>query len=152
MTKPCGTADRLRCPYHGWTYDLEGRLKGVPEIEGTELDKTQFGLVPLAVATWEHFVFVNLDPKASLEAELGELVGQVAPLGLGTLKFAERREYTLQCNWKVFVDNYLERRLPRAAPARGARVDPVRTRTTRSRTSRGSASRARRSTRGAARR
>jgi choline monooxygenase len=110
MTAPCGKVDRLRCPYHGWTYDLAGRLRGVPEFEGVrEFDREATGLVPLAVATWESFVFVHLDPDpVPLEVQLGALVGQVAPLGLGALAFCERREYTLACNWKVYVDNYLD--------------------------------------------
>jgi choline monooxygenase len=110
MTAPCGKVDRLRCPYHGWTYDLAGRLRGVPEFDGVcDFDRAQAGLVPLAVATWEGFVFVHLDPDPMpLERALGELVDQVAPLGLGGLAFCERREYTLACNWKVFVDNYLD--------------------------------------------
>ncbi len=110
MTAPCGKADRLRCPYHGWTYDLAGKLRGVPELDGVlDFDKEQMGLVPLAVAQWEHFVFVHLDPDPiSLGSYLGELVGQISPLALGTLQFCERREYTLACNWKVFVDNYLD--------------------------------------------
>ncbi|HSD86417.1 MAG TPA: SRPBCC family protein, partial [Kofleriaceae bacterium] len=96
--------------YHGWTYDLAGRLRGVPEAEGMEdFDKAQIGLVPVAVETWEHFVFVHLDrDPPPLAAHLGELVAQTAPLGLAKLQFVERREYTLACNWKVFVDNYLD--------------------------------------------
>jgi phenylpropionate dioxygenase-like ring-hydroxylating dioxygenase large terminal subunit len=110
MTAPCGKVDRMRCPYHGWTYDLEGRLRGVPEFDGVcDFDRAATGLVPLAVATWENFVFVHLDPDPQpLVAHLGSLVEQVAPLGLGQLTFCERREYTLNCNWKVFVDNYLD--------------------------------------------
>ena len=110
MTAPCGKVDRLRCPYHGWTYDLAGRLRGVPEFDGVcDFDRGAMGLVPLAVATWEGFVFVHLDPDPlPLERYLGELVGQVAPLGLAAMGFCERREYTLACNWKVFVDNYLD--------------------------------------------
>src|SRR5690349_14303210 len=110
MTAPCGKVDRLRCPYHGWTYDLTGRLRGVPEFDGVcDFDRDATGLVPLAVATWESFVFVHLDPDPMpLERYLGALVDQVAPLGLGGLVFRERREYTLACNWKVFVDNYLD--------------------------------------------
>jgi len=67
------------------------------------------GLVPVHVATWEHFVFVHLDrdPVPLIES-LGALVGQVAPLELSKLTFCERREYELSCNWKVFVDNYLD--------------------------------------------
>src|SRR5262245_52685072 len=110
MTAPCGKVDRLRCPYHGWTYDLAGRLRGVPEFDGVcDFDRDATGLVPLAVATWESFVFVHLDPDPPpLERHLGALVEQVAPLGFGALTFSERREYTLACNWKVFVDNYLD--------------------------------------------
>lgn len=110
MPAPCGKADKLRCPYHGWTYDLTGRLRGVPEIDGVKnFDREQFGLVPLAVATWESFVFVHLDPDPPpIASYLGRLVEQVAPLGLTGLTFVERREYTLACNWKVFVDNYLD--------------------------------------------
>jgi choline monooxygenase len=110
MTAPCGKADRLRCPYHGWTYDLEGRLRGLPELDGVlDFDKGAMGLVPVHVATWESFVFVYLDPDPPpLAAYLGELVGQVAPLHLGKLAFCERRAYELRCNWKVFVDNYLD--------------------------------------------
>lgn len=110
MTAPCGKVDRLRCPYHGWTYDLAGQLRGVPEFDGVrEFDRAATGLVPVAVATWEGRVFVHLDPDPPpLVDQLGELVGQIAPLGLGELAFFERREYTLACNWKVFVDNYLD--------------------------------------------
>jgi choline monooxygenase len=110
MTAPCGKVDRLRCPYHGWTYDLAGQLRGVPEFDGVrDFDRAASGLVPIAVATWEGLVFVHLDPDPPpLADQLGELVGQVAPLGFGELVFCERREYTLACNWKVFVDNYLD--------------------------------------------
>jgi choline monooxygenase len=111
MTAPCGTADRLRCPYHGWTYDLTGALHGVPEFGGVAgFDRGAMGLVPLGgVAEWEGLVFVHLDrDPPPLATWLGELVGQVAPLGLPQLTFFERREYELACNWKVFVDNYLD--------------------------------------------
>src|SRR5262247_4030773 len=110
LTAPCGRVDRLRCPYHGWTYNLAGQLRGVPEFDGVrDFDRAATGLVPLAVAIWEGLVFVHLDPDPPpLPEYLGELVGQVAELGLGELAFCERRDYTLACNWKVFVDNYLD--------------------------------------------
>jgi choline monooxygenase len=111
MTECAGRADRLRCPYHGWTYDLDGRLKAVTELEGLEgFDLTDHGLVPLSVATWEHFVFVHLEANAPpIEAWLGDrLRREVANLRLGTLQHAGRREWTLECNWKVFIDNYLD--------------------------------------------
>ena len=110
MTEPCGTAQHLRCPYHGWTYNLEGELRGITEFEGVcDFDRAKNGLVPLRAETWEKFVFVNLDPQAAPLADfLGELAGRVQPLGLSGLKFVERRSYTQQCNWKVYVDNFLD--------------------------------------------
>jgi choline monooxygenase len=110
MNEPAGQAQHLRCPYHGWTYSLEGDLRGVTEFEGVcNFDRAQNGLVPVRVATWEQFVFVNLEEHpAPLEDFLGELVARAKPLDLSALKFFERRSYTLDCNWKVYVDNYLD--------------------------------------------
>ncbi|MGH9736116.1 MAG: aromatic ring-hydroxylating oxygenase subunit alpha [Candidatus Acidiferrales bacterium] len=110
MNEPCGRAQHLRCPYHGWTYSLEGELRGVTDFDGVcHFDRAQNGLVPLRVDTWENFIFVNLDPQAApLRDFLGPLVGLAQPLGFSQLKFVERRAYTLQCNWKVYVDNFLD--------------------------------------------
>jgi choline monooxygenase len=110
MNQPCGHAQHMRCPYHGWTYNLEGELRGMTEFEGVcDFDRTQNGLVPIRVETWENFVFVNLDPHAAaLEEFLGALVGLAKPLGFAGLQFVERRNYTLNCNWKVYVDNFLD--------------------------------------------
>jgi choline monooxygenase len=109
-TEPKGTANIFRCPYHGWSYGLDGSLKGAPEFEGVcEFDRAKNGLVPVRAESWEQFVFVALDPQApSLTEFLGSLVQRVAPLNLVDLHFFERRMYTLNCNWKVFVDNYLD--------------------------------------------
>jgi choline monooxygenase len=110
ITAPCGTAKHLRCPYHGWTYGLDGSLKGAPEFAGVcNFDRAQNGLVPIRVAQWEQFVFVNLCAEAPpLESFLGDLPARVSPLHVGSLHFFERRTYTLACNWKVYVDNYLD--------------------------------------------
>ncbi len=109
-TVPDGQAAALKCPYHGWTYSLEGELKGVPEFDGVcNFDKTKNGLLPVRVATWEQFVFVCLDESVEeLERFLGDMPARVAPLGLGKLHFSQRRSYDLACNWKVYVDNYLD--------------------------------------------
>ena len=109
-TQEHGQASIFRCPYHGWSYGLDGSLKGAPEFEGVcGFDRAQNGLMPLKVDTWEQFVFVNLDPDAEPLANfLGGLVKRVALLNLSSLHFFERRIYSLQCNWKVFVDNYLD--------------------------------------------
>jgi len=110
VTEPCGQAAILRCPYHGWNYGLDGFLKGMPEFEGVKnFDRHQNGLVPVKVETWEHFVFVNLDPQAASLADfLGGLVKRLAPLGIGKLHYFDSRTYDIACNWKVFVDNYLD--------------------------------------------
>ncbi len=107
---PCGTAQHLRCPYHGWTYGLDGTLKGAPEFAGVcNFDRAANGLVPLRVATWEQFVFVTLDVGApELNAWLGDLPERVVPLRIANLHFFARKTYTLACNWKVYVDNYLD--------------------------------------------
>jgi choline monooxygenase len=109
-TQPEGSCGVLRCPYHGWTYDLDGRLKGTPEFEGVEnFDKGEYGLVPVRVETWENFVFVQLgESRQTLHEYLGDIPLRTEPLKLSSLKFFERRSWTLQCNWKVYVDNYLD--------------------------------------------
>ena len=110
MNEPCGHAEHMRCPYHGWTYNLEGELRGMTEFEGVKnFERADHGLVPVCVEPWENFVFVNLDPNAtSLHDLLGSLVKLVKPLGFGQLKFVERRSYIQNCNWKVYVDNFLD--------------------------------------------
>jgi len=110
LNEPCGHATKLRCRYHGWTYDLQGGLRGLPEFDGVqEFPKEQNGLVPVAVATWGPFVWVHLDPPTqTLEAYLAPLPEWAAPRGMENLRFARRVEYELACNWKVYVDNYLD--------------------------------------------
>ena len=110
VTEPCGQAQILRCPYHGWNYGLDGSLKGMPEFDGVKnFDRAANGLVPIRVDIWEKFVFVNLDPKSEPLAEfLGGLVKRVAPLGVSRLHYFASRSYDIACNWKVFIDNYLD--------------------------------------------
>jgi choline monooxygenase len=109
-TEPCGQASILRCPYHGWNYGLDGSLKGMPEFDGVRnFDRQQNGLVPVKTDIWEKFVFVNLDPEAApLQDFLGGFVRRVAPLGVSKLHYFDSRSYDIHCNWKVFVDNYLD--------------------------------------------
>jgi choline monooxygenase len=110
VTEACGHSSMLQCPYHGWKYGLDGTLKGMPEFEGVEnFVRADNGLVPIRVETWECFVFVNLEPEAvSLKEFLGGLVKRMAPLNIGQLHYFDRRSYDIHCNWKVFVDNYLD--------------------------------------------
>ena len=119
MTEPEGSATQMRCPYHGWTYSLEGELKGTPDFSGVcNFERKENGLVSVETATWEKWVFVRLTgghrpplnaSTNNLEDFLGsDLIGQIRGLSLQDLQWFERRHYTLNCNWKVFVDNYLD--------------------------------------------
>ena len=111
VTEAQGCAKQFRCPYHGWTYGIDGALKGMVEFDGVcDFERSANGLVPVQVDTWENFVFVNLHPDAgSLRDFLGSIPPIVAPLQLTKkLRYFDRRIYTLQCNWKVYVDNYLD--------------------------------------------
>jgi len=111
VTEAQGCTKQFRCPYHGWTYGIDGTLQGMVEFEDVcKFERAKSGLVPVKVDTWENFVFVNLDGHAAtLQDSLGKVPGIVAPLQLSTkMKFFDRRVYTLQCNWKVYVDNYLD--------------------------------------------
>jgi choline monooxygenase len=111
VTEPAGCLKRLRCPYHGWTYTLEGALKAAPAFEGVQnFDPADNGLVPVATTVWENWVFVRLAADGpSLEESLGaEVVSQVRALNLSGLHWFDRKHYVFDCNWKVFVDNYLD--------------------------------------------
>jgi choline monooxygenase len=110
VSEPEGSAAIFRCPYHGWSYALNGELKGTPDFAGVcEFDRASNGLVPIEVAVWEQWVFVRLDPGIPLDGYLGpELPAGIRRLGVERLQWMERRRYTLECNWKVFVDNYLD--------------------------------------------
>src|SRR5437899_9579264 len=119
MAEREGHANQMRCPYHGWTYSLEGELKGTPDFSGVcNFDRNENGLVSVESAKWEKWVFVRLDGRQSLPLNtaidglqnfLGtDLTDQFHRLNLQDLHSFERRHYTLNCNWKVFVDNYLD--------------------------------------------
>jgi choline monooxygenase len=105
-----GTARALHCPYHGWTYNLDGSLRSTPQFSlARNFDPACNGLKPVRVAVFEKFVFVCLSNEApDLDAYLGGLKAHLSRLQLDELKFYKRVEYELDCNWKVFVDNYLD--------------------------------------------
>ena len=107
-----GNRKSLQCGYHGWVYGLDGRLQTAREMEGTEdFDKADFGLVPIRVDTLGPFIFANLDPDAAPLADwLGAVPDEIKAAGydLSSMRLVERRDYDIACNWKVYVDNYLE--------------------------------------------
>jgi len=110
IAQGAGCRNVFQCGYHGWTYTLDGRLIGTPEVGGMEFfDRSTMGMVPLRCETWERFIFVNFDSSAPPLAEfLGDIPTQAARFSFDGLQAAERRDYHVNCNWKVYVDNYLE--------------------------------------------
>lgn len=105
-----GCKNVLRCGYHGWTYTLDGRLIGTPDVEGVEFfDRSTMGMFPLRLETWEQLIFVNFDQNAEpLSTYLGKIPEQASGFQFEGLQSVERRDYIIDCNWKVYVDNYLE--------------------------------------------
>jgi glycine betaine catabolism A len=98
---------RFLCPYHAWTYDLDGRLIGAPfmgEVDG--FDRADFGLHPLALETWRGFVFLSLDPHPpDLAPALAGLAARAKPYPLERLRLAHRVVYDVHANWKLIVQN-----------------------------------------------
>ena len=98
------------CPYHAWSYGLDGRLRAAPGMEGVKgFDKTEYGLVPLRLETWAGFLFINPDPAAAplLEA-LGDLTERFACYGFESLRCVRRVEFSIEANWKLLAENALE--------------------------------------------
>ena len=123
-----GNRKSLQCKYHGWTYDLNGKLLRAPEFEGVEnWNPQEVCLQPLRVEAWGPWVFVNLDPAAEpMSATYGAIEAEIRKAGfnLSTMRLIERRDYLIDCNWKVYVDNYLEGyHLPIAHPGLFREVD-----------------------------
>src|SRR5215469_15490962 len=106
----CGERKVFRCGYHGWTYSLDGDLLNAPECEGVQDFRRQdFGLTPVRIEEWSGLIFVNLNPKAEpLRKSLGKLPEQAARFQLERMQLHERRIYEMECNWKTYIDNYLE--------------------------------------------
>lgn len=105
-----GNRRSLQCQYHGWVYGLDGRLRNAPEFEGVEeFEKEDFGLIPIRTETWGPFAFVNMDGSAPPLLEvLGKIPEETRGIELGSLRKVEHRDYIVNANWKVYVDNFLE--------------------------------------------
>lgn len=105
-----GTRKVLQCGYHGWTYSLEGKLLGTPEFDRVEnFSRENFCLPQFRVESWAGLVFVNLDSSAPpLREFLGDLIERFAHRDFSRFELAQSKTWELSCNWKVYVDNYLE--------------------------------------------
>jgi choline monooxygenase len=111
VTSLHGSAQQFRCPYHGWTYGLDGALKGTPDFgDVCDFDRSSHGLVPATCDVAEKWVFVSLEPEGgTLSGFLGPtLTSHLAARSFESLHWMAREHFTVDCNWKVFVDNYLD--------------------------------------------
>jgi Rieske 2Fe-2S family protein len=102
---------RIRCPYHSWTYSLDGDLVTAPYLAaGDGLDRTRFSLYPVGVDSWGGFVFVHLTPAEAipLAEQLGAIPERVRRYPLARLRVGHAIRYDVAANWKVIAENYNE--------------------------------------------
>jgi Rieske 2Fe-2S family protein len=100
----------IQCPYHAWTYRLDGRLTGAPHMEEVDgFDKRDYPLHAVALGAWEGFLFVNLSREPeSFERAFAPLAGRFARFNLASLRTVRRIEYDVKANWKLILQNYNE--------------------------------------------
>jgi choline monooxygenase len=106
-----GERETLQCPYHAWTYGLDGRLRAAPRADREPgFDAEELALAQIQVGTWGPLVFVNPDPNAApLEEALGDVPARVAEIiDVDTLEWRFRSEFELETNWKISCENFLE--------------------------------------------
>lgn len=105
-----GHSATIQCPYHAWTYALDGRLVGAPHMDVVkDFAKGDYSLQPVNLALWEGFIFVNLwDQSAPLEEVFAPLIGKFTHWNLPRLRSARRIEYDVRANWKLIFENYSE--------------------------------------------
>jgi Rieske 2Fe-2S family protein len=105
-----GRSSAIQCPYHAWTYGLDGGLIGAPHMDEAEgFDKADYSLHAVKLAIWEGFIFVNFaDAPTPLEKAFAPLAGKFSHWNLPTLRSAKRIEYDVHANWKLIFENYSE--------------------------------------------
>ena len=113
LTEPCRGLRQLQCPYHAWTYGLDGALLATPFWDGTAkaekqpVDARANGLVPVRTEVWNHVVFVNLAENAApLEEYLGPMAAESSHLDLEALECGHRARWEFKANWKLVMDNW----------------------------------------------
>lgn len=109
--EPCGhLKGSIQCPYHAWTYGLDGVLIGAPNMKGVrDFQPERFGLKPVALQLWEGLIWVNLsDQPLPLDDQLGADYARFAYYHIGELKSAKTIVYDVKANWKLVFDNAQE--------------------------------------------
>ena len=132
VAKGEGKRPVLQCGYHGWTYGLEGQLLKTPEMDGAEcFERDSMSLPQFHVDIWNELVFVNIRSGIpTLREFLGSLLSDMGGRDYTGFRLAARKEWELECNWKVYVDNYLEGyHIPIVHPSLFREIDYARYRT-----------------------
>jgi Rieske 2Fe-2S family protein len=103
-------AGSIQCPYHAWTYDLDGRLIGAPHMdEVPHFRKDDYPLHSVHADTWDGHIFLNLSVSPQpLAGQLGDLPSKFAPWRMQDLRLGHRITYDVQANWKLIIQNYNE--------------------------------------------
>lgn len=115
LNEPCKGRTTLVCPYHRWTYDLDGKLRATPRVGGPErhevetIVRDKLGLVPARCATWHDWIFVNLDGEAPpLEEAVRPLEAHLANYDLSLMRHGASLEFDIKANWKLIHENFIE--------------------------------------------
>jgi choline monooxygenase len=110
VAQGCGRQRVFACRYHGWTYDLGGRLLRAPEMDGlADFDVASISLQQIAVHAWGPLVFASLDRAVvPFEKQFGTMIERCGGLGLERMRHVMSRDYVVEANWKIYVDNFLE--------------------------------------------
>src|SRR5688572_6247955 len=105
-----GHSATIQCPYHAWTYALDGKLVGAPHMDAVKnFAKGDYSLHPVKLAIWEGFIFVNLEKDSKpFEQVFAPLMGKFSHWNLPQLRLARRIEYNVRANWKLIFENYSE--------------------------------------------
>ncbi len=128
-----GHCEVLRCKYHSWAYDLDGRLRVTPAFgEAPWFDKTDYPLLPIQVGEWRGLLFANLDPEARPLADcLGALPELTSAYPMESFACVKQVEFDIACNWKTYTDNFVEGyHIPSIHPWLNAKIDFARFETT----------------------
>ena len=105
-----GKTGLLSCPYHRWTYNLDGSLRGCPQMQGADgFERKDWRLFEFASSVWHGFVFVNLDGKAApLSEQYADFGERIAPWRTEDMEIAIALEWQCEFNWKVMIENWME--------------------------------------------
>ena len=116
----------LRCKYHGWTYTLDGQLRAATEMQDAfDFNVADIHLPPLQMREWQGLVFLALDAGVPpFDSVYGGIAERIAPIDLSGMHYFRRIDYEMECNWKIYVENYVEGyHLPHVHPGLSKALD-----------------------------